>query len=188
MLSDNFCKSELKERGWTDSLIRDHLGQPCRSKHVRGHKHPMLLYSKARVLEAEASPSFSEQQIRSQARSEIAKQSAARRAKSTREAAATLRFKVIKMSPSRLLGEAIASYRQRTGWHVTRNDDLAFLERLQVNYARHELTSYDEVLPLFDGEIGVADAKQVIRQAVYAAIADAYPHLAEECDRQLSAR
>ena len=66
--------------------------------------------------------------------------------------------------------------------------DPAFLERITVNFVRHELTAYDQELEAVAGRVGVQDAVQAIRRKVFAAIAAAYPALAHECDRQRAAR
>ena len=59
-------------------------------------------------------------------------------------------------------------------------------ERLRVNYARHPLTNYHQLLERFDaGDLAILSA---IRAKVYAAISVAYPELAEECRRQEAAR
>ena len=63
-----------------------------------------------------------------------------------------------------------------------------FLERITVNYVRHRLTSYDRNLERVAGQIGVALAITAIRKRIYAAIAETYPHLAPECERQLARR
>lgn len=60
--------------------------------------------------------------------------------------------------------------------------------RWAVNYARHHLTKYDEALEEVAGKIGVAEATQAIWRKVYAAVAAAYPELAEECRRQAERR
>jgi len=61
---------------------------------------------------------------------------------------------------------------------------ICFLHRITVNYLRHELTGYEAVLGSLRGLIGRAEASQLIRGRILAAIAEAYPWLAGECRRQ----
>ena len=63
--------------------------------------------------------------------------------------------------------------------------DPVFLDRITVNYIRHELTQYDGALVEVAGQTGIQQAVDAIRARVYEAIADAYPMLADECTRQL---
>ena len=54
---------------------------------------------------------------------------------------------------------------------ATEQSDPAFLERITVNYIRHQLTSYDTHLEQAAGQIGVHQAGKVIRRRIYDAIA-----------------
>jgi len=82
-----------------------------------------------------------------------------------------------------LLRAAIDSYNslEKTEFVADLDSDPRFLERIQVNYLRHERTFYDEAMSMAeDGE-----AKHALREHVLERIARAYPHLASECDRQM---
>lgn len=68
---------------------------------------------------------------------------------------------------------------------ATPDSDLAFLERITVNYLRHQLTSYEKNLSDTFGEKGRYNAVMKIRKKVYKAIATTYPQLAKECQQQL---
>lgn len=57
-----------------------------------------------------------------------------------------------------------------------------------MNFVRHHWTAYDRRLEEVAGQIGVERAIAAIRQRIFTAIAEAYPHLAPECVRQLAAR
>lgn len=97
---------------------------------------------------------------------------------------------VERLKLSRLQQLAIDSYNARSSGHsfASRNDDPAFLERITVNFVRHELTQYDQALWEAAGKTGIAQAVTEIRRRVYGAIAQAYPSLCDECARQLGAR
>ena len=56
--------------------------------------------------------------------------------------------------------------------------------RWMVNYARHNLTSYDEILYAMSGKVGCHTEYHVYRDAVLDKIAQTYPELAYECEIQ----
>jgi len=64
---------------------------------------------------------------------------------------------------------------------ASESSDERFLDRITVNYVRHELTNYDGLLASLHGKVGIAEAKELVRERVYDAICDAYPALLEEC-------
>ncbi|MFI6942038.1 hypothetical protein ACIBI4_22430 [Streptomyces sp. NPDC050418] len=68
------------------------------------------------------------------------------------------------------------------------SSDRPALDRWQVNYLRHQLTHYDELLDGLHGKTGRAAAETLLRQRIYTAIAETYPFLAHECERQLRER
>jgi len=72
---------------------------------------------------------------------------------------------------------------------IKRNSDRALIDRLCVNYLRHHLSNYKELLTARGGGgyLG-GQERDKIRKEVYEAIARAYPWLREECDRQFSSR
>ena len=64
-------------------------------------------------------------------------------------------------------------------------DDVRFLDRLCVNYIRHELTNYDNSLDFTVGRVGKYKAFNRINEKIYTRIKEVYPQYSEECDRQL---
>ncbi len=86
-----------------------------------------------------------------------------------------------------LLDLAIDHYNARSNGNyvgASRDSDPDFLERIQVNFLRHELTNYDWHLGQLKGYTGVEEARGRVRERVLDAIAEAYPDLASECSRQ----
>ena len=63
-----------------------------------------------------------------------------------------------------------------------------FYQRIEVNYLRHQGTKYDSELDTYIGVTGVRDAVDMVREHVYGLIAAEYPHLKDECARQLDDR
>ena len=64
-----------------------------------------------------------------------------------------------------------------------------FLERITVNFIRHNLTAYDRALEEVAGRVGIASAVQSKDLLSHRrAIGESYPALADECSRQLMRR
>lgn len=60
-----------------------------------------------------------------------------------------------------------------------------FLKRITVNYIRHNLTEYDNVIEnTLRGKTGKNKLWFSFQKKIYDAIAEAYPVYAEECERQ----
>lgn len=66
--------------------------------------------------------------------------------------------------------------------------DEAFIARITVNYVRHCLTDYEATLCQIAGRTGSGEARLLVAELVFDAIADAYPWLGCECGRQYSNR
>src|ERR1700726_2684919 len=80
-----------------------------------------------------------------------------------------------------------------TKWHwdgdgTAEDAPAEFLERITVNFIRHNLTAYDRALEEVAGRVGIASAVQAIRARIYSAIGESCPALADECSRQLMRR
>ncbi len=187
----HLTKSALLERaGWTAALASRLLGEPDQRRKVFGRTVPLALYCVARIEQAEAGSEFA------QAQASIAKRKvAAAKAVTTKTAKLMVAIKAMPITVQQLgLAEArrqaIDSYNMRgRGESFASNaDDPTFLERITVNFIRHELTEYDVALWEVAGKTGIAGAVAEIRRRVYSAIAQAYPALSEECGRQIEAR
>lgn len=62
--------------------------------------------------------------------------------------------------------------------------DKATQERFCVNYIRHELSNYDFLLERLENQVGASQEYLRFQQAVCNRIAETYPSLREECERQ----
>ena len=80
---------------------------------------------------------------------------------------------------------AIESYNSHNGYNEYFDYTKEFLDRITVNYIRHELTNYEEDLDLIFGKVGKIKAYELLNTFVYDKIKKAYPEYSEECDRQL---
>ena len=76
---------------------------------------------------------------------------------------------------------AIDAYENRTGKRVSPDAPVDFLDRIEVNFLRHEASNYDTVMNTLNGRGGAAEGRLVLRYMVLIGIAKIYPHLQDEC-------
>ena len=178
-------------------MVRDLLGEPDELRRNPAYRTapPMRLWSAERVADAEADPGFTARKSRAQNRSASSAKAAGRKRDKLLETVSAVAISAPQMSWNMLVRGACAHYNAlqlaRGNYdddQATPNSDPAFLDRIAVNYLRHELSDYEPELAKLFGQVGRADATSVVRKRVYNAIADAYPDLAGECNRQLRDR
>jgi hypothetical protein len=181
----------LKARGWTQALITL-LGEPdvvTRNSHY-AKLAPMRLYDTARVASFEVSSEFLAAKAKAARR-----QCGAKTAVQTKRAALMQQVLEMQVSvetrPEHWVRRAtIEAYNERhwDGDGAAEDAPAEFLERITVNFIRHNLTAYDRALEEVAGRVGIASAVQAIRAKIYSAIGESYPALADECSRQLMRR
>ena len=186
-------QSRITARGWSKTMVAKLLGEPDKLAPNPMYKcaAPMKLYNLERVKKVELSEEFKAAKARAEKRRAAINPSIDKRRNELLDKVRAEKVVLPTMRKSKLLRLAINSYNERdkNGWSVaSTGDDPAFLKRIMVNYLRHERTSYDHDLWATGGEIGVWEARTLIRAKVYKAIADAYPYLVEECERQAERR
>ncbi len=201
---DYLTKTAIKkDRGWTEGAILKFLGAPDKlGSNPYSSKHPSHLYLKSRVEDEEKTNRFAEWKKKSATR-----RNAARKAANTRKektlARVRSRLGEIQLHPQaqglskkRLRKLAVASYEdiemERCGYGIPRTVEkdapASFIHRIEVNFLRHEATMYDAELEEYAGSTGVREAVDAVRERVYEVIAEEYPHLKKECERQLEER
>lgn len=191
-------KKQLNERGWSPKMIESFLGNPDDIKPL-GRYCEEHRYFLPRIENAEQSDEFKIAQTAYLSRRNAGKLAAKTQTKSRLEKARTMIIRVRRLPENEVLDSAIDHYNfNRRGRHwnddygystpATENSDKSFLDRITVNYIRHELTSYDGRLRAQRGRIGGDAAVPIIRRRVFEEIACAYPHLEDECDRQMLSR
>ena len=187
----HLTKSALLGRpGWTATLVIRLLGEPDQRKKVFGRTVPLALYAVARIEQAEIGSEFAQAQASIAKRKIAAAKAAATKTAKLMAAIEAMRVSVARLSPAEVRRQAIESYnlRSRGDSFASNADDPAFLERITVNFIRHELTEYDASLWEVAGKTGIARAVAEILRRVYSAIAQVYPSLSAECERQIAAR
>lgn len=184
--------SELKERGWSRTMIRDFLDPPDATR--RGKLRSYVTYHQYlldRVRRAEATPEWQEARKKSQKRSATAsdaaiKSMAARAA--TKEAEETRMLQRAAEVDLRLNRNVSLAELRELATDARRDDspepfsdraERRHQERLMVNYIRHELSSYDlELTRLGDGP-GHQEARVLLHERLIKEIAEVWPELEE---------
>ncbi|MGW3724029.1 hypothetical protein [Streptomyces sp. NPDC000851] len=192
----------LRARGWTPGMVRQLLGEPDQLRtnpHFRSAPQTRL-YRTERVETAERSEEFRAASAAAARRSAAARAAALRRRREVLARIAAEPIDVPRLAPHTLATLAVEHRNRRDEeralwrWgHVAdpatvESAEPGALDRWKVNYLRHRLTRYDEILDELFGRIGRAAAEDLLRRRVYAAISKAYPDLAQECERQLRER
>jgi hypothetical protein len=194
----------LKARGWTDALIRTFLGESdetADNPYFRSAA-PMRLYRLARVEACEQTPAWIAAHEKTRQRQVRAHAVAQRKRDATFAAVEALTIHVQQMDHEALIHAACQHYNWHQedvedGWAARGRDDdrlyvkraspddtPAFLERITVNYLRHQGTAYEDELERLYGTVGADAARMRVKERVLEAIAAHYPHLASECERQ----
>ena len=187
-------KSKLIERGWTESLITKFLPNPDQIKLNPHYKKaaPMKLFLLDRIQIIENTDQF-----------KIAKENSAARKTAAKKAVSTKTAKIMnyvelnvdivvpKIEKNKLISLACNSFND---WQFNKNNsdgilatpksDELFLQRICVNFIRHEMTDYEFHLGEVFGKVGTANAYFAIREKIFTAIAKEYPWLKSECERQ----
>jgi hypothetical protein len=200
-----FYYSTLIKRGWTRSQIKSLLGQhdkEGKNPHYRSGP-PSRLFLRTRVIEAEQANTFKSAQTDREKRSEAAVRAVETKRKKIQETFESLSITLPRLSQEELVKHAVYNRNAHIpDWKIEqeetrlcRVEDLRpwseadpFRDRICVNYLRHSATSYDRLLRMIEGRVGKDEARQILRRKVYTAIAEAYPYLKDEAERQIERR
>ena len=183
----------LARSGWSGTLVTRLLGDADQLKKIKKSSITIESYELERIQLAEASQEFRV------AQSGLAKRKEASKIERLLDAIEAMPITVTTLTTTQVVANAIRYYNSRQENRVLDRDDYTpkyanpdsdslFLERITVNYIRHELSQYDRVLETTAGKTGADRARVAINKRVYALIAATYPQFADECDRQLAAR
>lgn len=183
-------------------MVRQLLGEPdlLRTNPCFRSAPQTRLYLVERIAAAERSEEFRTAAAVALRRSVAAKAAAARRRREVLARIAAEPVDVPRLAPGQLAAVAVEHRNRRDQERIheplghapdpvaVETAEPGALARWKVNYLRHGLTRYDELLDGLYGSTGRAAAEELLRRKVYAAIAEAYPDLARECERQLRER
>jgi len=190
-MSGYITKTDLKARGWSDSLIAGLLGdhdQERRNPRYRSAA-PMRLWLLERVIAGEEHAVFKNYQASRAKRSTASLATADRKRRELRQQVADLEITVPRCEASEILFASLSEWRS---YQTSRGRDACGSDappnerqRWAVNYIRHNLTCYDETLYLdLAGNIGKREAARLLKERVLESIAEIYPEFAEEAQRQ----
>jgi len=198
-LQDNQIKKEylsrgkLKERGWTDGIIKKFM--PLCDKEKKNPYYasasPMKLYLLERVKQIENTDKFKKELIKSQPRKKASHKAVETKLKKIRDYIKNLKIIVKKIPIDSIQKKAIRDYNdfkeaiEIEYQKATINSDTLFLNRICVNYIRHNLTIYENELEKIFGKVGSKEAYRLLNEEIYSVISSTYPTLSDECITQL---
>ncbi len=193
-------KTNLKDRGWTNTLVK--LFLPTCDDEVENPYHrsgpPIKRFNRERVLAIEAGSEFQEAMSRSEKRKQGAQKAIETKIERMEQWAESLPpVELHPMDKATLQKKAVDHYnsiwdgydengrfREENCRRANGTEDDQFLDRITVNYIPHSLTGYEERLLKTRGKVGSEDARNIIRSDILNAIASAYPWLEKECKSQ----
>jgi hypothetical protein len=185
-------RPKLKERGWTDGLIKKFLPRPYKTEENSYYKSgpPQKLYLLSRVEKIEQSPEFLEAKEQTMKRQASSQKAVETKREKLEQYLETVVIEVPVLDEAELLSAACKEFNAdgTSDSYASPHSGQAFLDRITVNYLRHQLTRYEEELEAIAGKVGAQDAYLTIFRKVIEAIGDAYPRLKAECDLQLDKR
>jgi hypothetical protein len=179
----------LRERGWTDAMVRDFLGEPDATRPNPRYRTgaPMKLYLAERAAVAEASTEWADRKARAALRRTAGAAAAGRRRAETEALARRLAADLVTSVeiPADPQQAAIEAYNR---WHLAgctcpgwreigfcgkragAGDSPEFLRRITVSFVRRQLTAYDRAYSRLAGRAGQPVAREILLAEVDAAI------------------
>lgn len=190
-LSIYYCIQNLKERGWTKAGIIRFLGNPDKTSpnpKYRNSGPDMCLYEKTRVEQVECSVIFCKWKEKSMLRKIAAQKAVETKYNQTLNEALKWEPIIPDIPLQKLQHLAIENYNNstRSNSYACITSNVEFLNRIMVNYLRHECSQYDCRLVDNQGKVGKIDAYKKIKHTVLLKIATLYPSLEKEVIRQLN--
>ena len=172
-------------------MVRSYLPTPdeYRKNPVIKSAKPMKMYLKKKVRDIEETKAFKDRLTEAQKRSKAARKVADSKRKDLLGEVDDIEITVAPLSPNLAQRYAIESYNSRKSsckQAATDDSDKRFLDRITVNYLRHNETRYDSHIHALFGKVGKQEAYWLLKGNVLDEIAKEFPNLAPECERQKS--
>lgn len=195
-------KSDLINRGWTGKAIDKFLGRVSKKvENPHGKKFaPTCLYSRERVEKAEKDPEFIKWFEKKVSKKDQYKKMVETKTTKTLDIIKNLKIEVLR--DNKYLQNAIDHYNKRPRYRrhegldfyynvkevspATVNSDPAFLERISVNYIRHQKSGYESAIRILFGGVGKRKAYMEVVRKTFQEIIKVYPELKEECENQMN--
>lgn len=200
MNQEHITKKALKTRGWTDKAIDLFLKTHDKEANnpIFRTASPMKLYLTERVEKVEHTKEFQNFQTKNKSKKEGSQKAVETKKKNLLNEINNWKITLENKDMEVIKKNAIYSYNQ---FKQERSDeseegnydfipansksDKVFLNRIMVNYLRHNLSNYDDKLEEIFGKVGKVEAYCIINKKIYSKIAEVYPTLQDECDNQL---
>lgn len=184
-------KTILEEYGWSKKLIEKYLPEPMFKRNpIYACAPEMKLWYRDEVEAIMKKDEFKEDMKKVERRREAAEKAIYTKEEKTETMTEQYisELKLDNMSYEDLtdytLGTKQAYYNSYGNYSNVDYADEETKERWMVNHARHYLTNYDEILGEIKGAVGVDSAYIRLKEAILDMIAEKYPQLKEECERQ----
>lgn len=192
LFDDYFTKSELRERGWTETGIKKFLKSPDR--HIENHLYPnaapMGLFKKSRASRIENSNEYKEWVKRNERKKEGAHKAHQTKMNGLLEELQEYEIEIDEIDRSTLLALTVEHVKQHRSdsmrehlLQVLASDQVA-QKVLMVNYLRHSVLCSKDISMKLHHRIGRDAANHRLNQLVCSKIAEIYPYLSEEAYKQ----
>lgn len=184
----------LKERGWTDSMIKKLLSDPMLFQNPQYRRAaPMKKWWLEEVETVEQTKEFQRLFEKAQVRKTAGSIAAFKRKQTTLDQITEITNNLqVHIWPENLLEQETFAAKEEMEMQKGHYSDVYnvqdnVLNRWKVNFIRHNLTNYEDVLSSLYGVVGKQEAYKILKCATLDKIGDSYPYLKEECQRQKSA-
>lgn len=176
-------------RKWTERLIKKYMPVPdeIRNNPHYGRASEMKLYKISRVESIEKNEQF----LIDFQKTILRRKSSLKMVETKKDnlliEISELPISVEFIPRNELVPLVIDDYNDRNYYkdYLTLRDlDQSTLERLTVNYIRHQLTSYDQCLGLIFSKVGKKEGYRLLIERIYNCISESYPELTRECTLQ----
>ena len=179
----------ISVRKWTERLIKKYMPVPdeIRNNPHYGRASEMKLYKISRVESIEKNEQF----LIDFQKTILRRKSSLKMVETKKDNLLIEIFELpisVEIIPrNELVPLVIDDYNDRNYYkdYLTLRDlDQSKLERLTVNYIRHQLTSYDYYLKLIVSKVGKKEGYRLLIERIYNCISESYPELTRECTLQ----
>ena len=179
----------ISVRKWTDRLIKKYMPVPdeIRNNPHYGRASEMKLYKISRVESIEKNEQF----LIDFQKTILRRKSSLKMVETKKDNLLIEIFELpisVEFIPrNELVPLVIDDYNDRNYYKddlTLRDLDQSTLERLTVNYIRHQLTSYDQCLGLIFSKVGKKEGYRLLKERIYNCISESYPELTRECTLQ----
>lgn len=196
--AEKWTLKTLKARGWTDKAIAAMLPQPeLKTNPFYKCAAPMKLWVADIVIQQENTEEFAAVKAQKEKR-----QASARKAVATKKAHTKKHMQfyidriadfisVDMLSPEELRVQTLRAKQQWYNAHDrfeyvrdAENANEETIHRWEVNYLRHRMSDYDSMLDDSYDRVGWRECANLFRDVLFDRIAQVYPFLSEECERQ----